>query len=93
MSPEQAIEAYRRVGDWECRQSAKLRERILVPYFGGDDCRRHNCQLNFERGFRESSVAGMNHAQLADLSREYTYRQRLIWDESKRLCDHFARYF
>jgi len=93
MTREQAIQAYRRVKALEQSMSNDLRESILVPYFGGNCCRQHNCRVNFETGIYESPVNGKNHKELAQLSRKYDYEQRRIWDTCTRLASHFAKAF
>ena len=93
MTRQQSMDAYRRVKAVEHSMTECLRETILVPYFGGNLCRQHNCRVNFECGIHESPVNGKNHKELADLSRRYDYEQRKIWDVCTRLADHFAQSF
>lgn len=93
MTKESAINAYNRAKTWEHNQSKKLRETILVPYFGGCHCRMHNCLVNYESGFSEYPVNGLSHKQLAKLAKKYDHEQRRIWAISNRLQDHFAKMF
>ena len=53
MTRDQAKAAARRVADWEKRQSDRLREAILVRYFGGCMCRMHNHVIAEEQGQSE----------------------------------------
>jgi hypothetical protein len=50
MKRETAIARYRQVKDWERKASGILRDQILVKYFSGNECCRHNWCLNFEEG-------------------------------------------
>ena len=93
MKRNTAITAYRRVQTLEERRSLRLRESILLPYFGGCDCRAHNCIVNYESGVYESPVRGKNHAELAHIARRYYYEQKMIWSECGRLANHFAQSF
>jgi hypothetical protein len=97
MTREQAKAAYRRVGEWERQASARLRDTILIPLFGGCACRQHNCRVNYESGVHERGVTvrGVyySHADLAVISRRYDHEQRAIWERCKRLQAHFAKMF
>lgn len=87
LTRNQAIDAYRRVREWEQRESAKLREEILVPFFGGYLTCLHNWMMAYERGrqiiTKEAYEAG----------KRYNYRQQQIWDTAARLQKHFAQFF
>lgn len=87
LTRNQALDAYRRVREWEQRQSAKLREAILVRYFDGSDLIRHNRMISYERGqkliTKEAYEAG----------KRYLYEQQRIWDAAQRLQKHFGQFF
>jgi hypothetical protein len=91
MTKAQAIDAYRRVYDWERRQCERLNATILRPHFSGCGCRMHNCLVNWETGNIEGDV--MEHFLQAQLAKEYNHRQRRIWDTANRLQRHFAKMF
>jgi hypothetical protein len=93
MNRESAIQAYNRAKQLERTVSERLRREILVPYFGGNCCRQHNCRVNFETGIYESPVNGKNHKELAQLSRLFDYEQNKIWRITDRLESHFAKFF
>jgi hypothetical protein len=98
MNRETAQRAYQRVREWEQRQTQRLREAILIPFFGGCGCRMHNCRVNYEsNGFRESPITidgrTYSHGELAALSKRFDYEQRKLWDTAKRLQTAFARHF
>ena len=86
---ETYVNAYRRVKALERSMSERLRQDILVRYFGGCGCRLHNCLVNYENGFNE----GPDHAKLAKLAKRYNYEQKRIWTVCGRLEDAFARRF
>jgi hypothetical protein len=93
MTREQAINGYRRVLDWEERQSKLLRDEILVAVFGGCGCRLANCKLNWEWGVIETPDDPRKHQEQARLARLYDCRQRQIWDKANRLAAEFAKHF
>lgn len=93
MTREKAINGYRRVLDWEERQSKLLRDEILVAVFGGCGCRMHNCELNWEWGLIETPDDPRKHQEQARLAKVYDYRQRQIWDKANRLAAEFAKHF
>ena len=75
MTRDQARAAYRRVADWEKRQSDRLREAILVRYFGGCMCRMHNHVIAEERGQSEG-MDPREHRHLAKLAKRFHHEQR-----------------
>jgi hypothetical protein len=89
MNRDRYIEAYRRIQAWQRRQSSILREEILVPYFCGMDNMRHNMILSVGTRSQWSEWTPA-HSQK---SREYDYRQRIIWDTTERLGSAFAEHF
>lgn len=93
MTREKAIEGYRRVLDWESRQSKLLRDEILVAVFGGCGCRMHNCKLNWEWGLIETPDDPSKHQEQAHLAKLHDYRQQQIWDKANRLAAAFAKHF
>lgn len=93
MTREQAIDGYRRATALEQRMSARLRQEILIPFFGGCCCRQHNCRVNWEAGLIETPGNPLEHNRLAELSKRYDYEQAKVWAETGRLKAYFARFF
>lgn len=89
MTKQQAISYYRRADELERRLTAKLRNDVLVPYFGGCCCRLHNCKLNYESGHNE----GPNHARDYKMAKYYDYKQEQIYKYTQKIKDHFAKFF
>lgn len=89
MTREQAIKGYQRVKDLEQKQSKRLREEILIPYFGGCGCRLHNCIVNYESGVSE----GDGHAEQVRLAKQFDHRQAKIWQQCREMCDRFGKHF
>ena len=83
MTKEQALLTLDRVERWERNASKRLRDTILVPYFGGNMCCLHNWMINFENGNRHITK------EAYDKGRYYTWKQNQIWATSRRLRDHF----
>jgi hypothetical protein len=79
---ETAVRAYRRVQAWERTASARLL----------DDMRRQGACDPIPLTLHNWGTCG-EQEPYKTLARLYNYRQRRIWDEAKRLGDHFARYF
>lgn len=89
MKREQAVSAYRRTKALRERQAAKLRASILVPVFGSDMCRLHNCILNYESGYSE----GAQHPEQYKLAKRYLYLEDKSYRYFARLSEAFARHF
>ena len=92
MSREQAINAYRRARNLCDRMQARLNAEILIPEFGQNYCRLHNCLVNWESGRIETDDP-REHMRQAELAKLYNHQQARIWAISRRFSDHFARYF
>ena len=92
-SRDVAVSLYRRCKELERAISKRLRDTILVPYFGGCGCRMHNCVVSYEWGQKEDSVNGLNHKELVKIAKRYYREQRQMWDKINALEDHFAKSF
>lgn len=93
---ERYIAAYRRLQQWERTASERLRQTILVRYFGGCGCRMHNCLMNYESGRNESPITvngrTYTHREQAKLARKYNREQAMIWAQYNRLSAAFAKH-
>ena len=89
MTPQQAIDAGKRLDAYVKRQHRKLNDEILKPYFAGNECRRHNCIVNYESGLKESD----HHYRDYKLAKLYAHKQEQLWSVSRRLSEAFARYY
>ncbi len=87
LTRNQALDAYRRVREWEQRESAKLRKEILVRYFDGYLTCLHNWMIAYERGQQ------IIRKEAYEAGKRYNYEQQRIWDTAKRLQSHFGQYF
>lgn len=89
MTRETAINAYRRISDWEQREARRLRELILVPVFGGCGCRMHNCKVNYESGRNE----GPQHHEQYKAAKLHAHLEAKRYETYHRLADAFAKHF
>lgn len=86
-SREKAIDLYRRVKEWERKESQRLNDTILVPLFGGNGCRMHNFMVSCAIGKPDDDLRKLKSAKY------YEWKQRQIWDTANRLQQHFAQFF
>jgi len=92
-----AIAAYRRAQACEVREYTRLRESVLVKFFGGCGCRMHNCLVNFERGFQESPVVvdgrEYSHRELAKIVAKYNHDVEVHYRRHAGLQQRIAKHF
>lgn len=89
---DEAIALYARVRKWSDTRQSRIREEILVPVFGGNDCVRHNSMLAWEEGRPWPCLLkrfGNYHA----LGRRYQYLGEQRYQTADRLASHFAKFF
>lgn len=97
MTRDEAIAAYNRVKAWEQSVAKRLRESILLPFFGGCGCRMHNCTVAYERGVDEGTTERdgvvYSHRDMVKLAKRYYYEQNKAWRTAERLQAAFASRF